>query len=563
MPNYGNRCYNCLIGETSVIQTTFETDVLCIGGGIAGLMAGIRASETGARVVVVEKANTLRSGNGGTGADHFLCYIPEAHGSDIQPIIDHVLHSPLAGTSTPNFIRTWMGKTADIVNLWDSWGIPMKYHGRWEFAGHTLPGRTMTFLKYHGQNQKPVLTRQARKRNVEIVNRVTIFDLLTNGNRVIGALGIDSREGRMVVFKARSVILCTGRLVRLYPSPTPSLNFSRSHSPATTGDGRAMAYRAGAELINVEMPRRWAGPKYFIRGGKATWVGVLRDPQDKPVGPFVTMPDRRYGDPISDIYTSLFEDYAKAGKGPVYMDCRGISDEDLEYMINWLTHEGNVGLLTHMKEEGIDLRKNSVEFITYEISPSGGIIYNERGETSLKGLYAAGDEHFGGISGAATLGWLAGESAAKSAKESALPDLDAVNAVIEEKKDALTGMLSRQTGASWQEASLALQQTMQDYAGATRSDSMLQAGLAHLRRLKEKANNNMLARNGHELMHCMEVLNLFDLGELVFLASLERKETRGNFVRVDYPFTNPLLNNKVIVCKRVDRKDITEWRQII
>ena len=59
---------------------TIEADVLCIGGGIAGLMAAIRAAEHGAKVVVAEKGNTLTSGAGGMGNDHFLCYLPEVHG---------------------------------------------------------------------------------------------------------------------------------------------------------------------------------------------------------------------------------------------------------------------------------------------------------------------------------------------------------------------------------------------------------------------------------------------------------------------------------------------------
>jgi len=64
-------------------ERSVETDVLIIGGGIAGLMSAIRAAELGSRVVVAEKANTNFSGAGATGNDHFMCYIPEAHGPDV------------------------------------------------------------------------------------------------------------------------------------------------------------------------------------------------------------------------------------------------------------------------------------------------------------------------------------------------------------------------------------------------------------------------------------------------------------------------------------------------
>jgi succinate dehydrogenase/fumarate reductase flavoprotein subunit len=103
---------------------------------------------------------------------------------------------------------------------------------------------------------------------------------------------------------------------------------------------------------------------------------------------------------------------------------------------------------------------------------------------------------------------------------------------------------------------------MQDYAGSIRSESMLHAGLTHLRRLKEKAHCSLMARNPWELARCLEVLNLLDLGELVFVTALERKETRGGNIRRDYPVTNPMLDKSRLFVKKVDDKIVTEWREI-
>ena len=102
---------------------------------------------------------------------------------------------------------------------------------------------------------------------------------------------------------------------------------------------------------------------------------------------------------------------------------------------------------------------------------------------------------------------------------------------------------------------------MQDYAGAVRSESLLTAGLSHLRRLRKKTDKTMMAKNQHELMRCLEVTNLLDIGELVFLASIERRETRGRFQRHDYPFTNPSMNNKRIVCRRINDEPVVEWKE--
>jgi succinate dehydrogenase/fumarate reductase flavoprotein subunit len=436
----------------------------------------------------------------------------------------------------------------------------MRYKGEFEFAGHAIPGEDFFFMiKYSGQNQKPILTREARNRTVQIVNRVMIYDLLYD-NGVIGAIGVDTREDKIVIIKAKSVILSTGLCGRLYPSPTPGWMFNRADSPHTTGDGRAMAYRAGAELINMELVHRWAGPKYFSRCGKGTWVGVFRDPQGKPVGPFVTKPDRKYGDSISDVYTSLFEDFVKSGKGPVYMDCRGMTDEDHDYMIYWLKHEGNCALVDHLSEEGVDLRKNPVEFMTYEMSTRGGIHFNERGETTLKGVYAAGDEYFG--SGAATFGWISGEHAANFAQQRKAPDLNKAQDTIKQDRALFESIRNREVGAGWQEVNTAVNQVMFDYAGTVRYESLLEAGLAHLHRIRQKASGSLMAGNAHELMHCLEVVNIMDIGELVFTAVRDHKETREKYSRIDHPFRNPVLDGKTLFCKKGKRGPITQWKMI-
>jgi succinate dehydrogenase/fumarate reductase flavoprotein subunit len=164
-----------------------ETDVLCVGGGIAGLMAAIRASELGAKVVVAEKGVTKYSGSARAGNDHFWCYIPEIHGSDVDLIIREsriTQKGPVMAMLGTAFLRTWLKKTLDIIKLWDEWGIPMRTNGRWELSGHAFPGRSVTHLKYKGFNQKPVLTEQALKRGARIMDRTMVFDLLVDGDGI-------------------------------------------------------------------------------------------------------------------------------------------------------------------------------------------------------------------------------------------------------------------------------------------------------------------------------------------------------------------------------------------
>lgn len=136
-----------------------------------------------------------------------------------------------------------------------------------------------------------------------------------------------------------------------------------------------------------------------------------------------------------------------------------------------------------------------------------------------------------------------------------------MKAKIEEKKRLLDDIRGRESGADWKEVNIALQRVIGDYAGAVRSQTLLSAGLDHLRRLKKKAFSTMTAKTQHELMRCLKILNLLDVGELIFITAEERKDTRGLHRNPDYPFTNPMLD-KLLVIKKIDEKAVMEWREI-
>ena len=550
-------------------KETIQTDVLIVGGGIAGLMAAIHASDHGARVLVAEKANTKRSGSGATGNDHFCCYIPEVHGTDLEPIIEEDLNSLHGNFQDLPLVIQFLEQSYERVRDWDSWGISMKPSGKWDFSGHAFPGRPRIFLKYAGHNQKEVLTRQAKKRGVVIENHMPIADVITKDGVAVGAIGMNIKADRPVIklIRAKAVILATGTANRLYPSTaSPGWLFNVAFCPACTGTGRAAALRAGAKLVNMEIPNRHAGPKYFARCGKATWIGVYKDPHGKPIGPFVTQPTRKLGDITADVWNSVFTDMQKSGKGPAYMDCTETAQVDIDYMLWGLKEEGNTAMLDYMHREGIDVRRHKIEFMQYEpyLIGSRGIDINMNAETSVEGLYAAGDEvgNFrADMSGAATYGWIAGKSAALRVKKIKSCEKVEDHPLVDERRKLFADILKRKTGASWKEANLALQQIMNDYAGVeVRSKTLLTAGLKYLGDLKTKALESLTADDSHTLMRCLEALDLMDCGESIMLSAIERKETRGRHVRSDFPFTNPLLENKFLTIRNEDGRRITEWR---
>ncbi len=544
-----------------------QTDVLIIGGGIAGLMAAINAADHRISVIVAEKANTKRSGCGATGNDHFMCYIPEIHGDDMGPIITEYRNSQVGGFSDISLATKFLEQSYDRVKDWDSWGISMKPKGKWDFSGHAFPGRPRIWLKYAGHNQKGVLTREAKKRGARILNHLSITDLITNGNSVTGAIGISTIKEKpvMKIFQAKSIILTTGCGSRLYPAPTPGWMFNTANCPVCTGSGQAIAYRAGAKLINMEFPQRHSGPKYFARCGKATWIGLYKDPHGRIVGPFVKKATRELGDITGDIWSSVFTDMFRSGEGPVYIDCSTTSQEDHEYMMWGLVEEGNTGMLNYMAKERIDPRKHGIEFMQYEPFLVGrGIEIDINAKSSLDGLYAAGDpvgNFRADCAGAATFGWIAGESAADRAKK--IREFQKIS-FVEDRVQFYSEIMERASGPSWQEANLALQQIMSDYAGVkVRSETLLKAGLKYLRDLKKKAHTTLMADNSHTLMRCMEVFDLMECGETIFLTALERKESRGLHIRSDFPFTNPLLQEKWITIAKENGQPRVEWRVTI
>lgn len=546
---------------------TIETDFLVVGGGIAGLMAAIRAAEAGLRVTIAEKGNTLTSGAGSHGNDHFLCYIPEVHGDDLGAYLAELRAGKGGGIANlvgTEHARTWLARSYEIVKLWHEWGIPMRAGADWVFAGHAFPGGLRARLKYWGKEQKPVLTKEARRRGAEIVNRVMVYDLLGGPDGVTGAVGFHTREDRAIHFKAKSVFVGTGEIRRLYPGITPGMMNNDTLPITLTGDGRAMIYRLGGELANMEMLYRHVGLRNFARQGQGSWAGVYRGPTGAPLGPYVTRPDRLHGDKTPEVDKELFARIFDGAEGPVHMDCRGMSEDDLEFLFHSLENEGNQAVIEHLREEGVDLRENPVEFMTYSLIAVGGVHRNKDAETNVPGLYSAGDEWGNGISAASVFGWIAGENAARYLADSPTTDGDGDPAKIDAALRLARGFIdgNQPRDYDWKDANMALQQTMRDYAGVPRSGAMLEAGLSHLIRLKEKVVDGLGAENRLELIRCLEMVNLYDMGELLMRSGLDRTESRELHRRVDHPITDPLRSGRVHLARlRNDAPEFT-WREL-
>ncbi len=529
-------------------------DILVVGGGLAGCMAAVRAGELNDHVILVDKSNPERSGCAATGIDHIWAYFPEVQkeeGVSLDDLVTDHVENFAKGLINREIIR-YIAETslARILDL-ERFGMKMRYEDS------SLPGKFRLQYQFHacrntlhfdGRDVKRFQTKAVKQRGVEIVDRVMATDLLVRDGQIAGAVGYGTRDGFLHLFRSKAVIMATGRPQRLYRTRS-GLVFNTRMPPTLTGDGKAAMFRAGAEIINMELsalPGTAFMTPNFVRGGglpggsyQPPGIGVnALGEVIKPRNHELESKWRGLGTPTGTGKTFLSE--LKAGRGPVFADMSWGSEEDQAYMRWSISNEGGGSAFLHVMEQyGLDWRRDKIELFPNEPEHSSGSacgpIVDKGCQTTVLGLFAAGDEA-GGIPGsvapgAFTMGHLAAESAVAFAKKvKSIPEgrgKDEVEAFCRE-------IIAREKGDPWEDAQATLQNIMSTYNLEVKSETMAKRGLENLSYLKNTM--RLVAANPHEMAHCLEVRNLIECGEMILRATIERKESRHNILRrVDFP----------------------------
>ena len=538
------------MSKPTIIEHT--CDICVVGGGLAGCMAAIRAGELNDSVILIDKSNPERSGCTATGTDHIWAYFPDvqkAEGVSLEDLVEDHIQNLAKGLINRDIIHYIAATAYDRILDLERFGLKMRYEDS------TLPGNyrlqyqlhnCRNTLHFDGRDVKRVLTEQVRQRGVKIADRVMVNDLLVHDGQIAGAVGYGTRDGHLHVFRAKAVIMAAGRPNRLYKTFS-GLVFNTRMPPALTGDGKAAMFRAGVELINMEfvsIPGRWSS-KNLVRGGGLPGgsyqpCGIGLNGHDEVIRPrnHEMVPWQGPATPFGTDKTFMGE--LKAGRGPIYADMSWGSEEDQAYMHWAIANEGSGSCFHHLNREyGVDFRKHKIELWPLEpehsAAAAGGPIVDSNCQTSLPGLFAAGDEA-GGIPqsvvpGALTMGYLAGESAVEFASQMThTPDGGNYDALM-----AFCNQInSRDYGDPWQEAQSFIHNVMSDYNIDYRSGTMAQRGIDSLAYLKQ--NMRLTAANPHEMTHCLEMRNLIECGEIIFRSTIERRESRYRiFTRLDYP----------------------------
>ena len=360
-----------------------ETDVLIIGGGLAGCMASIKARESDIRVTIAEKANTMHSGCAASGVDHVWAYIPPVHekmGWTIEDLMEDHDQATARGLVDRDLLhliaRTMYDRVLDLESFglkfrFEDSNIPGKFRVVYQF--HSVPSS----LNFEGRPIKVKLTQEAQKRKVLVVNRVMITDLLMSEGCVTGAVGVSTRKNEIYLFRTKTAVLCTGRVNRLGRNVTGI--WGNRRVPPMSGEGKAMAFHSGIDIINMEFlsPERYQIGFYETAGGAPgnSWQPGFRLVDHK--GDIIVPRGRSFDWEnlekmkinVSELRKGWLEkkrihmppslEDLRKGSGPYYLDGREATREEIRYAEWSLSHEGKCNqFLEHLKEMGVDLTRN-------------------------------------------------------------------------------------------------------------------------------------------------------------------------------------------------------------
>jgi succinate dehydrogenase/fumarate reductase flavoprotein subunit len=547
---------------TQVNAQTIETDVLVIGGGVAGSLAAIGATELGARVAVLDKGGLLeRCGSVAAGVDQILAVAedgPEWDTPDyllqhVPKLTDHIVDMKPVET----FVR---GLPAMLRKL-EKMGIPFRDPATGKYFRHRtfgLPGEY--HIDFDGSKLKPRISRAVIDSKAQIFLRTMAANFCLVNHQVVGASGFHIRTGEFYCFRARAIVLATGDTNRLSRNAS-GLAFDSWHCPYNTGDAQAMAARHGALLANMEFTENTVTPKGISSQGTNSLTGLGAHFINARGERFMLKYDPAGERARRDILTSAMVAETAAGNAPLYCDCRHLPPDILERLEETLGVD-RPSLPRWFREKGIDLKKEPFEVTVSEFSSrrggvyfrGSGILIDEATASNIAGLFAAGDccTVSGGISGAAVMGYEAGRQAALFARhhgaEEVLQDQE-----IQAERERLLYPCRNPGGIAPRDYEDRVRQILTDYIGYRRTDAKLRQAVEALRQLAS-AESALCARDPHELMRAHEARNIREVAEMVATAALERRESRGSYshFRADFPARDDQNWNKMIVLKRRD-----------
>jgi succinate dehydrogenase / fumarate reductase, flavoprotein subunit len=539
---------------------THEHDVLIIGAGGAGLRAALEALGQGASVGVVcksllGKAHTVMA-EGGIAASM----------GNVDTADDWRTHfrDTMRGGK---FLNNWRmaqlhaQEAPDRVRELEQWGALFDRTEDGRILQRAFGGHTFKRLCHVGDRTGLEMIRTLQDRGVQmgfdVYMECTITRLLLDGGRVAGAFGYWRENGRFVVFKAKSIVLATGGIGKAWPITSNSWEY--------TGDGMALAYEAGAEVMDMEFVQFHPTGMVWPPGVQGLLVteavrgegGILRNKLGER---FMERYDpKRMELSTRDVVARAIYTEVREGRGTehggAFLD---ISHKPAEYVKR---------KLPSMYHQFLELADVDITKGPMEVGPTchymmGGVrVEAETAASTVPGLFAAG-EVAAGLHGANRLGGnslsdllvfgrRAGLAAAQHAKDAT--SLSADPGQIEDAGRDILAPFERKDGESPYALHGDLQETMQKLVGIFRTEEDLQQAMSKLEELKQRSRR--ISISGSRMFNpgwhlCADLNSMLTVSEAVTRCALARRESRGAHSRLDHPNLDPVWGTQNNIISR-------------
>lgn len=524
-------------------RKVLSTDVLIIGGGTAGCYAALTIrEESDPSVIIAEKANIKRSGCLAAGVNAINAYIvkgrkPEDYVDYAKKDADNIVREDLLMTMSEGLNRV----TKKMENL----GLVILKDENGEYVA-----RGNRNIKINGENMKPLLAKAVEALpDVTVLNHLNITDYIVEEGQILGAVGFSIEDNTAYEIRAKKVLCATGGAAGLYRPNNPG--FSRHkmwYPPFNTGAGFAMGIQSGAEMTTFEMRFIALRCKDTIAptGTIAQGVGA------KQVNAKGEVYEDKYGLTTSErVYGTVMENLE--GRGPCYLRTEGISKEQDESLKKAYLNMAPSQTLKWLEAKK-DPSKQNVEiegtepYIVGGHTASGYWVDTNR-QTTIQGLYAAGDVAGGCpqkyVTGAMVEGEIAAKHIVATLKEEQRNDpcdQQKADCLFEEKIEQYNAYLARQNDLFDVESlEEAMQKVMDQYAGGI--STHYQFNEKQLTLAKEKIDHlielsqDIGAKDMHELMFVYELKERLTVCLSVIAHLKARKETRWHSFaeNLDYP----------------------------